>query len=683
MTSPFRRSFIHVLRLICASWLALLVITSWVDAVEKPGQLPDDLTKLSIEELMKIEIPSVQGASRYEQKVTNAPSSVSIITEADIKKYGYRTLADILRSVRSFFVTYDRTFDYAGVRGFGRPGDYNSRILLLIDGLPINENIYGSAIIGTDAAVDVDLIDRVEIIRGPSSSLYGAGAFFGVINIITRSGRDLKGPEFSGEVASFGTYKGRVTYGNQYKMGLEMILSGTYYSSDGRDLYFREFDTPSTNHGIAEGCDYGRSYSFFSKLAYGDFTLEGGYLSRNKGIPTAPLIVVFNDSRNRLHSEGGYVDLKYDHTFSNQLNAMARLYLGYSQVQGDYIIRLPYGGNILKGLYKYEDLGDGDIWGGELKLTKKVFDRHTLTLGGTFQDNFRQDQTSYIEFPPISIFDDKRDSKIWALYVQDEFAIFKNLILNAGVRHDQYSTFGGTTNPRIALIYHPFEKTFLKLLYGTAFRAPNVFELYSSGGGSKANPDLKPETIQTYELIWEQYLGTHLRGSASVFNYRMRDFINQLMDPTDNLLVYINLSKIKAKGLELELEGRWANGLEGQMSYTFQDARCGVTGKTLINSPKHLAKLNLSFPFIRDKLFASMEEQFTSKRKTFAGNEPNAFFITNFTLFSQNLIKGLEVSASVYNLFDKKYGDPGSAEYVQDLLMQDGRNYRLKVTYRF
>jgi iron complex outermembrane receptor protein len=352
-------------------------------------------------------------------------------------------------------------------------------------------------------------------------------------------------------------------------------------------------------------------------------------------------------------------------------------------VQGDYIIRLPYGGNILKGLYKYEDLGDGDIWGGELKLTKKVFDRHTLTLGGTFQDNFRQDQTSYIEFPPISIFDDKRDSKIWALYAQDEFAIFNNLILNAGVRHDQYSTFGGTTNPRIALIYHPFEKTFLKLLYGRAFRAPNVYELCYQGAGSKVNPDLKPETIQTYELIWEQYLGTHLRGSASVFNYRMRDFINQLMDPTDNLLVYMNLSKIKAKGLELELEGRWANGLEGRMSYTFQDARCGVTGKTLINSPKHLAKLNLSFPFIKDKLFASMEEQFTSKRKTFAGNEANAFFTTNFTLFSQNLMKGLEISGSVYNLFDKKYGDPGSAEYVQDLLMQDGRNYRLKVTYRF
>ena len=676
--SPFH----HGLIVIYAALMVLVVITPRVWAGEQSGKLPDDLTTLSIEELMKIEIPSIEGASRYVQPATQAPADVSVVTSGEIRKYGYRTLADILRSARGFFITYDRTFEYAGVRGFGRPGDYNSRILLLIDGLPINESIYGSAILGTDGVVDVDLIDQVEIIRGPSSSLYGAGAFFGVINVITKSGRDFKGPEFSGEVGSFETYKGRITYGNQYKMGLEMIVSGTYYSSEGRDLYFKEFDSPSTHHGIAEGCDYDRSYSFFSKLSYLDFTLEGAYLNRKKGVPTAPLIVVFNDSSNQSRSEGGYVDLKYDHTFSNQLNAMARLYFGDFQVRGDYIIRNPFGGNLWKSL-KYKESGNGDIWGGELKLTKPLFDRHTLTLGGTYQDNFRQDQKSEIESFNLSIFDNERASTIWALYFQDEFAILKNLILNAGVRHDHYSTFGGTTNPRIALIYHPFEKTFLKLLFGTAFRAPNVFELYSSGGGSKANPDLKPETIQTYELFLEQYLGTHLRGSASFFYHRIKDLISQQMDPRDGLTVYKNLERIESKGVELELAGRWANGFEGRVSYTFQDAKDSDTGKWLTNSPKHLAKLNLSFPILRNRIFASVEEQFTSKRKTLAGKEAGAFFITNFTLFSLNLIKGLEVSGSIYNLFDKRYGDPGSSMYIQDLLIQDGRNYRLKVTYRF
>ncbi len=177
------------------------------------------LASVSEESLLFQEIPSVYGASKFEQKVTQAPSSVSIVTSQDIKKNGYRTLADILRSVSGFYVTYDRNYNYIGVRGFGRPGDYNTRVLLLIDGHRTNDNIYNQAAIGTEAILDVDLIDRVEIIRGPGSSLYGSNAFFGVINIITRRGRDLKGTEVSGEAGSFNTYKGRLSYGNRYQNG--------------------------------------------------------------------------------------------------------------------------------------------------------------------------------------------------------------------------------------------------------------------------------------------------------------------------------------------------------------------------------------------------------------------------------------------------------------------------------
>jgi outer membrane receptor for ferrienterochelin and colicins len=145
-----------------------------------------DLTKFGIEDLMKIEVATVVSASKYKQKVTEAPSSVSIITSDEIKQYGYRTLADILRSLRGFFVTSDRNYNYIGARGFSRPGDYNTRFLILLDGHRLNDNIYDQAYIGTEFIIDVDLIDRVEIIRGPSSSLYGTNAFFGVINVITK-----------------------------------------------------------------------------------------------------------------------------------------------------------------------------------------------------------------------------------------------------------------------------------------------------------------------------------------------------------------------------------------------------------------------------------------------------------------------------------------------------------------
>jgi outer membrane receptor for ferrienterochelin and colicins len=244
---------------------------------------------------MSLKIASVSGASGYQQKVTRAPSLVSIVTADDVKKFGYRTLADILQSVRGFFITYDRNYAYLGVRGFGRPGDYDSRILLLIDGHRVNENIYGGGPVGTDFPLDVDLIDRVEIVRGPSSSLYGTGAFFGVVSVITRGGRDLKGAEISGEAGSQKTYKGRLTYGNEFKNGWRMVLSGTYYQSAGQDRsYYPEYDNPSTNNGIAQDRDGDRFKSGFGKLSFKDFTLEGVYHSRAKDIRNSlvPILAV-------------------------------------------------------------------------------------------------------------------------------------------------------------------------------------------------------------------------------------------------------------------------------------------------------------------------------------------------------------------------------------------------------
>lgn len=163
--------------------------------------LPDlssSIPSTSEEIMLFQEIPSVYGASKYEQKVTEAPSSISIVAAAIIKEYGYRTLPDVLRSLRGFFITNDRNYSYVGVRGFNRPGDYNIRILLLIDRHRVNDHHYNQALIGMEFVLDVDLIDRVEVVRGPSSSIYGINAFFAVVNVMTRRGRDLKGVEVSG-----------------------------------------------------------------------------------------------------------------------------------------------------------------------------------------------------------------------------------------------------------------------------------------------------------------------------------------------------------------------------------------------------------------------------------------------------------------------------------------------------
>src|SRR4030066_1785345 len=217
--------------------LAAAMIALWGN----PGaatSAPPPVESISLEELMNI---PVYGASKYEQKVTEAPSSVSIVTSRDIVRYGYRTLADIIRAQREFYVNYDRNYHYIGIRGFLPPGDYNPRLLLLIDGHRTNDAVYDSVFIGTAFFLDVDLIDRVEFIRGPGSSLYGSKAFPGGINAIPKTGKEYQGAELSGEAGSFGTYKARATYGKRGESGIQGVVSGTWDDSKGADrLLFRE-----------------------------------------------------------------------------------------------------------------------------------------------------------------------------------------------------------------------------------------------------------------------------------------------------------------------------------------------------------------------------------------------------------------------------------------------------------
>jgi iron complex outermembrane receptor protein len=255
--------------------------------------------------------------------------------------------------------------------------------------------------------------------------------------------------------------------------------------------------------------------------------------------------------------------------------------------------------------------------------------------------------------------------------------------VNLGLRYDRYSTFGGTTNPRAALIYTPWAKTTFKLLYGQSFRAPNSFELYYDAPGNEPNASLKPETVKTMEIVWEQYFADHFRMTVSGFYYPIRSLISEQVDLSNGNAFFANAGSLNIRGMDFELGRRLPAGLQGTVSYSFQDASDPNTGLPVTDSPRHLVQASLTVPVIKQKLFASMDLQYVSKRATLLGVYAPAYVVPNVTLFSRNLRKGWDISAGLYNIFNEKFGDPGGDGLAEDIIYQDGRNFRVKVGYRF
>ena len=466
-----------------------------------------------------------------------------------------------------------------------------------------------------------------------------------------------------------------MSYGARYDSGVEAFFSGSYYDSGGQNLFYPEFDSPATNNGWARGADGDSFGRLFGKVSFGNCRVEAGYSSRDKEIPTASFGTDFNDSREKTVDERGFLDLRYDREVGLKSRLVGSVsYDGY-WYKGAY----PYTGNLSR------DFGYGQWWTAEAQSITTLRDRHKVIGGAEVRYNTQQDQGYYDTSPYFLYLDDRRQTSFRALYVQDEYRARDNLIVNIGVRHDNYETFGGTTNPRLGVIYAVRPATTLKFLYGQAFRAPNTYELYYDDGGisQKANPALEPETIRTYEIALERTIHTRLRTVASVYRYSINNLITLMTDPLDGLDVFNNVDRVKAQGVELEMEGSFARFLEGRVSYALQKSEDATTGATLTNSPRHLAKANLTVPFRGDRLLASLEAQYTSARMTLSGEPAGGFTVANVTLLTRSWKAGPALSLSVFNLFDKRYGDPGGTEHVQSLIPQDGRSFRVQVRYEF
>jgi len=638
------------------------------------AQASENVDNLSIEQLLNVKILT---ASKFSQSASDAPSAVTVIPRDEIQKYGYRTLADLLQTVRGFYITYDRNYSYLGVRGFQRPGDYNSRILILIDGRRVNDNIYAQGYLGTEFPVDLDMVDRVEIIRGPSSSLYGTSAFFGVINVITRKPTDLNGAEVSFEPGSFGAYKGRASYGGEYK-GVGMALSSSFYAASGRDLFFPEFNNPASNYGIAHDGDGDSYQDLLATFTFRGFTLQGLFSSRDKSIPTGSYGDLF-DARpgsGTLDSHR-FIKFEYEHVL-RAWDVTATSSIDRHVYDGTYI-SAPADPSTTMNLVN-KDLGWGTWWTGEIKLQRKVA-RNQITLGSEFQDNLQADQLNYDVDPYLLAVNNSPQAWAdWSVYGQDEIAITSKLSLNAGVRHDHYYTFGGTTNPRAGLIYHAFNPTTVKILYGTAFQAPTPYEEFYNSGVYRANLSLKPEKMKTMEAVVEQRLGKNWMITGDLFHNDLDRLITQTPGP-DGTLSFTNFQNVAGTGFETELDAKLAAGIELGASYAYAPGKDEDTHQELTNSAHNLSKLKIAVPVYRNRMSIGLDAQYTGPRHTVAGSSAAGYPMFNLTLLSRNVSRHMDLSASCYNLLDRKYWDPALPDYPMDKIQQDGRSFRVKLTW--
>lgn len=635
-------------------------------SIQAGGPLADatELAKMSLDDLLRVE---VQGASRYAQPLADSPASVTVIEQQELQRHGYRNLAEALSSVPGAYVSNDRNYSYLGVRGFNRPGDYNSRILLLTDGARRNDALYDQAQLGNESPIELDWVKRLEFVSGPVSAVYGANALFGIVNAVMLDGGDINGARLTADMGSAGSRRLGLLAGQRVDSEHEWFIALAASGVRGDDLYFPEFDN-ATHDGWARGLDAENYQKAYGKFRVGNWRLSANLSSRDKNLPNAPYLTAFGEPGTRTVDQHALMELAYDGELSKGWQQQFRLFSGSYRYDGSY--------RYANGLDNL-DQGRANWVGGDYRLIVTTLPAHKLMLGIETQWNTLLEQRNFDVLPATNYLDSNLTSNTLGVFVQDEWRLSPQWLLNLGLRNDKHSDYSAITSPRAALIYQPSEGSTLKAIVGSAYRAPNAYERFYDDGGAlqKANPALLPERIHSVELAADFQVGQTTRFGVNIYQNDVQDLIDQVLDPADGLLVFSNQSHVQTHGIEFHAERRWTDGSHTRGSLSRQWSR-GADGLELGNSPQWLGKLVLGLPMVAGWTLGA-EWQGMSERRSLAGLVPG-FGVMNVTLTSRRLLGGGEIALGVYNVGDRKYLDPASSAFTQDALVQDGRQFRLR-----
>lgn len=634
------------------------------------------------------EVPEVFSASRYLQPASEAPASVSVLQGDTLRAHGVRTVGEALRLVPGLFMHYDRIYEFAGIRGFALPGDFNTRILVLLDGHSLNNSVVtGGSNIGTDLGVDMAEVERIEIVKGPASSLYGGNAFLGTINIVTRRPVLEPGLDATLRYGSSGRLEAATGWGRGFENGGELWVGGRLQDVDGDSLFFSEYDDPATHEGVASRSDFDRAWA--GRLLYrrGEFSLSAYAAARDKGLPTAPFATTFNSRLNRNRDYRFFMDGSYRFTLSPKLSVQARGFL--DRYQFDDFLDYSSVGDPL-----FRDNGQDDFFGSETQVDWKPGGRQHWLAGIAWEHHRARQVSGYRGQPPLG--NDRREYDLANLFAQNEVRAGRALTFVLGAHLHRHDLFESRLSPRAAAIYAPRGGTRLKLLYNEGFRSPTLFEaFFEDGTDFITNADLRPERARTGEIALEQRLRERLALNVSVYKSRYRDLIQQIeVDIDPDPLVdefrsqFQNLYAVRSQGMEVGLDFQAGHAISGRFGVAAQRAESTQTGRRLVNSPAWLANLLLEVP-VRGLFSAALDVHYVGARQAEVplpdgGTRVDDYLLANLTLRSRRLLPGAEVLLSVYNLLDTGYEDVVAPDHLPlAAVRQDGRAFRFSIQRRF
>jgi len=658
------------------------------------SQDEDMLEKMAADEELQQELKWLKAEtyvitpSRIPEKIKKTAASISVVTDRRIRQMGARNLSDVLRTV----VGMDTWYNPWGSHSITVRGMSGNNILTMINGHATYEPQNNGDILIYDTLI-VDNIKRIEFLRSPGSAIYGANAYHGVVNVITKEAEDIDGFELTARGGTYDTQQYNLLFGKTFS-DLEVAFNFNYFKTHGfRGLIEEDYQTqidklsaPLPPASLAPGRMAGNDEKYDAQLTlrYKRFKFDGRYFDREHDLPVGNLLAL-NEKTNS--SPQYYIlTLSYETSIWKGLDLFGKAYGNFFDSSFDaqflppgLVVRTPTppGYAVMEDGMLFKSSHKSRRTGIEIQATYKTNDSNTVVSGATYEEQkvydfslsanyWRVPGTNYyITYPSLQEWPDediqdseKRDFK--AVFIEDIWDITQDLRLTAGVRYDHYSDFGGEVSPRAGLTWEYLEGYDLKLLYAHAFRAPNFFELYNVDSG---NPDLDPETTDVYELSLGAEFTPSLSGRVTLWHREVEGPISTstIFPP----FIYGNYGEGTRHGLEIEMKYDFGRGtyLSGNYEYReiFDDLTLPDGGK-FRNwiAPAHVGNIMANIRLSRYLNFFAdchFEDGF---RRDYGDprDDMSGYAIVNTTLIAKKFLKryeGLELRGSVYNLFDKDY----------------------------